>query len=631
MSRRLAVILALVAVVSTSAEAAAAGVRLVARDEPLATSRAPAAGPRTLPPRAAPFRFHLLGLHWRGPGAVAFRTASADGRWSPWRPARPEAEDLPDRGTDEARARRGWALGNPYWTGASVRVQYRLTGSVSRLRAHFVASPTRALRTLAIPGTPRIISRAAWGANESMVRDAPSYAPVVRFAVVHHTAGASPSSPSESAAIVRGIQAYHVRSNGWDDIGYNFLVDRFGQVFEGRGGGVARNVIGAHAQGFNTGSTGVAVLGTYESSAISADAQDALVSLLAWRLDVAHADPLARISWPSLGNPRFPAGTVVSLRAVSGHRDTGYTGCPGDGLYGQLGALASRAAELGLPKLYTPGVSGALGGPIRFTARLSQVLPWTVTVTDVAGVTVAQGTGFGTAVDWTWNSAGAAAGGYSYRIEAGAAVRPATGTLGERFGVRELRASPAVVTPNGDSAGDRTTIALALTAPGTATISLTDVAGLPVGTLAADRPAGTARTKLTWNGTLQGTPVPDGRYQILAAARAGAATASRSTPVVVDRTLGRLSALPRLFSPRRTRLAVAFTLARDARVRVRVVARGRTVRTVFAGRAAAGRRTIFWRGRTTYGLAVRGSYFAVVEATTALGTRKLARRFSIVR
>jgi uncharacterized protein with LGFP repeats len=631
MSRRLAVIAALAAAAAAPGEAAAADLRLASRDEPVGAARATAASARTLAPRHTPFPFHLLGLHWRGSGTVAFRTAAAGGPWSPWRPARPEAEDLPDPGTDEARARGGWVLGNPYWTGGARRVQYRLTGVVSRLRAHFVASPVRAFRSLSIPRTPAIIPRAAWGANESIVRDEPSYAPAVRFAVVHHTAGANPSSPSESAAIIRAIQAYHVRSNGWDDIGYNFLVDRFGQIFEGRGGGVARNVIGAHAQGFNTGSTGVAVLGTYGSSAISPDAHGALVSLLAWRLDVAHADPRARLSWRSAGNPRFPEGTVVSLRAVSGHRDTGYTSCPGDALYGQLGALAAMAAELGLPKLYDPLASGAPGGPIRFTARLSDALPWTVTITDSAGAVVAQGAGLGPAVDWTWDSTGVSPTAYSYRIEAGSAVRPATGSVGTPFAVRELRASPAVVTPNGDAVGDRTRILFALTSAGTATVSLATAAGVPVGTLALDRPAGTARTAVAWGGTLNGSPVPDGRYRVALSARAGASAATRSAALVVDRALGHLSASPRLFSPRRTRLAISFTLARQARVRVRVVARGRTVATVFAGSAAAGRRTVRWSGRTRRGVAARGDYAAVVEATTALGTRKLTRPFRVVR
>ena len=110
---------------------------------------------------------------------------------------------------------------------------------------------------------PAIVSRAAWGANESIRRAPPSYAPSVRFAIVHHTAGTNTYSRDEAAAIVRGIQLYHVRGNGWNDIGYNFLVDRFGTIYEGRYGGVDRNVVGAHALGFNTGSTGIALLGTY--------------------------------------------------------------------------------------------------------------------------------------------------------------------------------------------------------------------------------------------------------------------------------------------------------------------------------------------------------------------------------
>src|SRR5437870_7834653 len=100
-----------------------------------------------------------------------------------------------------------------------------------------------------------------------------------------------------------GIEIYHVKGNGWNDIGYNFLVDRYGQVFEGRYGGVDRNVVGAHAEGFNTGSVGVAVIGTFESSGITPAARAALVSLLAWRLDVAHVDPLSTLNFLSGGNP----------------------------------------------------------------------------------------------------------------------------------------------------------------------------------------------------------------------------------------------------------------------------------------------------------------------------------------
>ncbi len=103
----------------------------------------------------------------------------------------------------------------------------------------------------------------SWGADESIRRGPPSYAADVRFAIVHHTAGRNDYTRAEAPAIVRGIQLFHVQGNGWNDIGYNFLVDRFGTIYEGRFGGVDRNVIGAHALGFNTGSVGIALLGTY--------------------------------------------------------------------------------------------------------------------------------------------------------------------------------------------------------------------------------------------------------------------------------------------------------------------------------------------------------------------------------
>ena len=178
---------------------------------------------------------------------------------------------------------------------------------------------------------------------------------------------------------MRGIEVYHVKGNGWDDIGYNFLVDACGQVFEGRYGGIERNVVGAHSGGFNSGTVGVSMIGNYERVAPTQAEQDALVKLLAWRLDVGHVDPRSTVPFVSGGNGKFPAGRTVNLRAISGHRDTYLTACPGNAAYRLLPAIATRVAQTGLPKLYTPIVSGALGGPVRFTARLSSALPWTVT------------------------------------------------------------------------------------------------------------------------------------------------------------------------------------------------------------------------------------------------------------
>ena len=235
---------------------------------------------------------------------------------------------------------------------------------MTRLRAHFVWSPPAGVpaRTLQKAGAPAIVPRKGWNADETIRRGNPAFASQVRLAVVHHTAGANGYTAAQSPAIVRGIQLYHVKGNGWNDIGYNFLVDRFGTVFEGRHGGIERNVVGAHAEGFNTGSVGAAILGEYSSLAVSAKALDALEQLLAWRLDLAHVDPASTLSYVSGGNARFGAGLPVFLRAVSGHRDTGFTDCPGTALYNLLTGVAGEVARIGLPKLYAPTVTGTVPG-----------------------------------------------------------------------------------------------------------------------------------------------------------------------------------------------------------------------------------------------------------------------------
>ena len=231
-----------VLVALTLAPAAVAGnVTIVSRDVPLHS------GGRSLAAAAAQ-RFNMIGLHWQGSGVPLFRTRSAAGRWSAWLAA------------DDDWGRSGsWHKSNPEWTGTANAIQYRLRGKVSRLRTYFLWSPVSLvpMRKLSIAGSPAIIPRSGWQADETIRRAPPQYAGTLSFALVHHTVNTNDYSPEQSAAIVRGIEIYHVKGNGWNDIGYNFLVDRYGQVFEGRYGGVDKNVIGAHSQGFNTGSVGV--------------------------------------------------------------------------------------------------------------------------------------------------------------------------------------------------------------------------------------------------------------------------------------------------------------------------------------------------------------------------------------
>jgi hypothetical protein len=560
-------------------------------------------------------RFDMVGLHWRGAGSVEFRTRSVDGRWSAWRQAAPEAEDVPNGGTAEARAAHGWRLGNPYWTGNADRIAYRLHGRVTRLRAYFINSTDERipLRRLSIAGSPPIISRLAWGANEAIRRAPPQYAPSLQLALVHHTAGTNSYSASQSAAIVRGIEVYHVQGNGWNDIGYNFLVDKYGQVFEGRFGGVDKNVIGAHAEGFNTGSVGVALLGTYTVTSPTAAAKNALVNLLAWRLDLAHVDPLSSVTVTSGGNARFPAGTPVFLRAVSGHRDTGFTSCPGAALYAQLGALARQVAVSGLPKLYAPSVQGQLGGLIRFQARLSESLPWAVTVTDSTGAVVATGTGTGNTVDWIWDATTATLGVYTWSISAGDSVRPATGTIGAApvpLTIKSATAAPP-------TADDSTRISYTLSTAATVTATLRTADGRDMSVLFTQQhPAGKQSFRFDT------ASIPEGRYLIVLTATNGTSTVTATISVLIDRTVRSLAAAPEVTNGN---LTFSFELTRPASVRLTVAQNGRTVADVYAATAPAGAQTVGWNGGTVKD----GTYALVLTTTDQFGTSTRSVLFRI--
>jgi hypothetical protein len=587
-----------VAVAFLTVPAAAFGeVSLTMREVPLHGERTLAA--------AQPVRFDMVGLHWQGTGSVDFRTRSVGRRWSSWRRAAPEAEDLPDASTAESAASGAWHLGNPYWVGASDRIAYRLHGRVTRLRVYYLESTEERipLRRVSMTGSPPLVSRAAWGANEAIRRAAPSYARSIQFAVVHHTAGSNSYTAAQSAAIVRGIEVYHVKGNGWNDIGYNFLIDKYGQVFEGRYGGVDKNVIGAHAEGFNTGSVGVALLGTYQSTAPTVAEKTALANLLAWRLDLAHVDPLSTLTYPSGGNARFPAGTPVFLRAVSGHRDTGFTTCPGNVLYAQLGALARQAATTGLPKLYAPTVQGQLGGLVRFQGRLSTSLPWAVTVADSTGAIVGTGTGTSSVIDWTWDASTVPEASYTWTISAGPDVRPATGVIGTApvaLAIKSLTATPRTIS-------DTTQISYTLTATATVTATLRDSGGNNVATLFTQQHQPGKQTF-----KLSATNVPEGHFQLVLTAANGKTTATASVPVVIDRSVTTFSVVPAVTN---SDVTFSFDLARVADVRLDIQRGGKLVVPVYSATLAPGVQSIAWKAAGT----PDGTYAGALTTSGAVG------------
>ncbi len=303
--------------------------------------------------RAGPFRPGRPPLAGHGHGARSGRGASPAAGAHGVRP-RPRPTTFPIRGAPRRETRRGWRLGSPYWVGA-VRPD-RLPdrrARCSRLQAWYVWSPVEAA-TGAHHGSMAGIAadRAALGLARERRRSA---APRRSTRPTVSVRGRPPHrglerlhAPRPRPAIVRAIELYHVKGNGWNDIGYNFLVDQYGNVFEGRAGGIDRNVIGAHAEGFNTGSVGVAVIGNYAGAHDHAGrrARARPAARLAPRRRPRRSARVRHLAVRA-GTPKYPKGTPVLLRAISGHRDTGFTACPGATLYASCPRSRTRPRRSG--------------------------------------------------------------------------------------------------------------------------------------------------------------------------------------------------------------------------------------------------------------------------------------------
>jgi hypothetical protein len=313
-----------------------------------------AAGPsdfeRAAPDRAsakvtAPRAFSLVGLKWRGRATpdVELRVRRSGG-WGHW----------------EHLGVHGLGGSDPVWVGRARTVQYRLSKRVPGLRLHFVSVGKRSARARAAQTTTTpfpYVSREGWGASSCVPRSAPDYGSV-KAVQVHHTVSLNDYTPEEAPQIVLAICRYHRNSNGWNDIGYNALVDKYGTIYEGRAGGLDQAVVGAHAQGFNSQTAGISNIGDYSSVPASPEALSATATYIRWKLGV-HGEPVSGpVTITSAGGSasRYPAGRQVTLERVIGHRDTGKTACPGDALYDQLdeiramvqagGQIASSSARV---------------------------------------------------------------------------------------------------------------------------------------------------------------------------------------------------------------------------------------------------------------------------------------------
>ena len=301
-------------------------------------------------------RFNLVGLSWRSgeEPAIALRARKDGDDWTRWTPAGGDGRRGPGRSTSA-----------PVWVGEADWVQYRMSRRVPGLRLHFVntlgtATTTdrvlnglrRAAHSAVVSvapawgaAQPRIRSRSEWGAEQCPTRGV-NYG-TVRAAIVHHTVTANEYSRAHVPAAILAVCRFHRNTNGWNDIGYNFVVDRFGGVWEGRAGGLDEAVVGSQAQGYNSQTTGIANLGTFTSVPQTEAAIAAMARLIAWKLGNhgLRTGGTSRLTSAGGSSARYPYGYTRRFPRAIGHRDTGRTACPGEQLYYQISELRERIGE----------------------------------------------------------------------------------------------------------------------------------------------------------------------------------------------------------------------------------------------------------------------------------------------
>lgn len=370
-----------------------------------------------------------VGLGWPDgeDGEAAIRVGANGEDWGAWIPV--HADDHgPDAGSGEANEAVSEAIytGGARWlqvqwdgpvapelqyvdtTGSTLGPAERLTAQLGRF------SWSSQMQAVAALDQPDILPRSAWG-GQDCVGDDVEYSTQTRAEVliVHHTihsANANAYRAEDVADLLYAICSYHVGVRGWYDIGYNTLIDSSGRIWEGRGGGVDLPVRGAHAAGFNSTSIGVAFIGDHNVAPPTSAAQDAFVTYGAWRLDVAHVDPSSVPVVVSRDSPTYPDGVAVPLRAISGHRDVGTTGCPGSIGYDLIGSLTQRIAQVEGTRIHggwpsadpVPGNRVEGYSPTSFGFSMSAQADWQFRLTSPEGEVIIDERGAGTEASILW-------------------------------------------------------------------------------------------------------------------------------------------------------------------------------------------------------------------------------------
>ena len=321
---------------------------------------------RPLPARRSTARLSFAATHiafsWKGDEGtgIRYRVVGSEGA-GPWRKA-PESDDMH---TEKQH------VSAVIQVSRALSVRYRPVTprdkNIREIKLDYLNTldGPRTERTIPIVAragadTPSIITRAEWGADESLKRTSGgckrNFYPVQQL-FVHHTAGKN--NDGNPAATMRAIYWFHVVRQGWCDIGYNFVISWDGRVYEGRWARryqpwevhnsenlSGRAVAGAHVAGFNSGSVGISLMGNFQTAGLPEAMRSALVRLLAWEADRHNLPPRGTHIYR---NP--DTGTTRRLPYIAGHRDAGQTSCPGGNVYRKLsGIRRATARRIGVGK-----------------------------------------------------------------------------------------------------------------------------------------------------------------------------------------------------------------------------------------------------------------------------------------
>jgi hypothetical protein len=290
--------------------------------------------------------YSLVAATWHGRAPVVRVRTEVDGGWRRLTPL----ADGPDLGAGEGVP--GLSGTDLLWTGPRTGLDVRVRGTgftdldlvlidpgslpSDDLAAQPRAAPRAAAARPDAAPQPPLRTRKDWGADNSWRNGSPVYMKRLKQVHVHHTATGNRYSRSDVPGIIRGMYRYHTQTLGWFDLGYNFVVDRFGRAWIGRSGGPNRLVRGAHTLGFNHVSVGIAMIGNLDQRKPWGEAVKALRRLAAWKLDAYDRTATGKVWVRSTGSDSYDDGQMVRLPAIDGHRDTNDTACPGQRLYDRL-------------------------------------------------------------------------------------------------------------------------------------------------------------------------------------------------------------------------------------------------------------------------------------------------------